>query len=44
LEQHQDTRTAEPPALGPAPRCSSQLDAFEMTIQDLLGRYPDITV
>jgi transposase len=44
LEQHRQARTAGPPAPGPAPRRTSQLDAFDPAIQDLLGRYPDITV
>ena len=46
LEQHRQARTAGSPRdlPGPAPRRGSQLDAFETAIQDLLARYPDITV
>jgi transposase len=44
LEQHRQARTASPPGSGAAPRRGSQLDAFDPAIQDLLGRYPNITV
>jgi transposase len=46
LERHQEARTAGPPgeASRSTPRRGSQLDAFDPTIRDLLGRYPHITV
>jgi transposase len=46
LEQHRQARTTGPPweVPGPTPRRTSQLDAFDTAIRDLLARYPDITV
>jgi len=46
LEQHRPARTAGPlwETPGATPRRSSQLDAFDTAIRDLLARYPDITV
>jgi transposase len=46
LDQVDQARMAGPPPGGPParPRRTSQLDAHQATIVDLLARYPDITV